>query len=118
MNPGYVLATASLLLLAPTAYGCVNFLASLEQDDGLNFNFLDGQLWDEGQEVCAMFGKGDDNGVFIFTCVDPSFQTSFDSSSFVVNYSNDGGSYSFLASYDGAVWTSCQYGCDGNQCFV
>ncbi|CAM6115397.1 unnamed protein product [Calypogeia fissa] len=112
-----ILLAMVLLLLAPVVHGCVVFKATLGCPcDG---DELFSVLVDNGIQMCTMKGPPSSDYLFHYTCYKANYTATFDTSTGVLHYGTDHGSWS-IPTFSPAhgYWTTCQFGCSDQQCWV
>ncbi|CAM6115405.1 unnamed protein product [Calypogeia fissa] len=112
-----ILLAMVLLLLAPAVHGCVVFKATLGCPcDG---DELFSVLVDNGIQMCTMKGPPSSDYMYHYTCYKANYTASFDTSTGVLHYGTDHGSWS-IPTFSPAhgCWTTCQFGCSDQQCWV
>ncbi|CAM6113771.1 unnamed protein product [Calypogeia fissa] len=106
---------AIVLLLTPVVHGCVVFQAALDRSCDELFSVL----VDNGIQMCTMKGPPSSDYMYHYTCYKANYTATFEASSGVLHYGTDHGSWSIPTfSPMPGRWTTCQFGCSDQQCWV
>ncbi|CAM6103011.1 unnamed protein product [Calypogeia fissa] len=108
---------ATVLWLSPAVHGCVVFQAAW--GGPCDANELYSVVIDDGWEVCTMKGRPGSDSTYYYTCYKAHYWAVFDAHSGVLHYGTDHGNWSLPTSNIGpGHWTTCQFGCSDQQCWV
>ncbi|CAM6113775.1 unnamed protein product [Calypogeia fissa] len=108
---------AMVLLLGPAVHGCVVFQAAWGGPcDG---NELFSGLVDNSVQMCTMKGPPSSDDLYHYTCYNTNYTATFEASNGMLQYGTDHGNWS-IATFSPMPghWTTCQFGCSDQQCWV
>lgn len=130
MNTRFVLAI--LVMLTPTAYGCVNFALKFVPNGNLGRYPISAKLWDNlgpnDDPTCQYEGYIGDDNRYHFNCISGDiaafwYENVDGVDSGWAEYIRPGQDFRFVTpatkNGDGSwQYGACNYGCDSNSCFV